>query len=135
MPDFSKLIELIKKAQGDRSLNTFARDCDISKSNLSRILNNKNEYPPKPNTLKKISEHSQNNVTYDELMFAANYIKDYKPNIELSDVEKESINNRIEKIRQELSITTFEDGTKLTKETIENTLSSIEYAIRRSQNK
>ena len=77
MSDLGKLIELIKMAQGDRSLNTFARECGISKSNLSRILNNKNAYPPKPDTLQKIALHSQNNITYNSLMFAAGYLKSY----------------------------------------------------------
>lgn len=134
MPDLGKLIELIKMAQGDRSLNTFARECGISKSNLSRILNNKNAYPPKPDTLQKIALHSQNNITYNSLMFAAGYLKSYDEdtilNNKFSEYEEKLIKKRIDNIIKELSKKEFDDGTNLTKETIENTLASIEYAIR-----
>ena len=134
MSDLGKLIELIKMAQGDRSLNTFARECGISKSNLSRILNNKNAYPPKPDTLQKIALHSQNNITYNSLMFAAGYLKssdeDTILNNKFSEYEEKLIKKRIDNIIKELSKKEFDDGTNLTKETIENTLASIEYAIR-----
>lgn len=134
MSDLGKLIELIKMAQGDRSLNTFARECGISKSNLSRILNNKNAYPPKPDTLQKIALHSQNNITYNSLMFAAGYLKSYDEdtilNNKFSEYEEKLIKKRIDNIIKELSKKEFDDGTNLTKETIENTLASIEYAIR-----
>ena len=134
MSDLGKLIELIKMAQGDRSLNTFARECGISKSNLSRILNNKNAYPPKPDTLQKIALHSQNNITYNSLMFAAGYLKSYDEdtilNNKFSEYEDKLIKKRIDNIIKELSKKEFDDGTNLTKETIENTLASIEYAIR-----
>lgn len=134
MSDLGKLIELIKMAQGDRSLNTFARECGISKSNLSRILNNKNAYPPKPDTLQKIALHSQNNITYNSLMFAAGYLKSYDEdtilNNNFSEYEEKLIKKRIDNIIKELSKKEFDDGTNLTKETIENTLASIEYAIR-----
>ena len=134
MSDLGKLIELIKMAQGDRSLNTFARECGISKSNVSRILNNKNAYPPKPDTLQKIALHSQNNITYNSLMFAAGYLKSYDEdtilNNKFSEYEEKLIKKRIDNIIKELSKKEFDDGTNLTKETIENTLASIEYAIR-----
>ena len=134
MSDLGKLIELIKMAQGDRSLNTFARECGISKSNLSRILNNKNAYPPKPDTLQKIALHSQNNITYNSLMFAAGYLTSYDEdtilNNKFSEYEEKLIKKRIDNIIKELSKKEFDDGTNLTKETIENTLASIEYAIR-----
>ena len=134
MSDLGKLIEVIKMAQGDRSLNTFARECGISKSNLSRILNNKNAYPPKPDTLQKIALHSQNNITYNSLMFAAGYLKSYDEdtilNNKFSEYEEKLIKKRIDNIIKELSKKEFDDGTNLTKETIENTLASIEYAIR-----
>ena len=134
MSDLGKLIELIKMAQGDRSLNTFARECGISKSNLSRILNNKNAYPPKPDTLQKIALHSQNNITYNSLMFAAGYLKSYDEdtilNNKFSEYEEKLIKKRIDNIIKELSKKEFDDGTNLTKETIENSLASIEYAIR-----
>jgi HTH-type transcriptional regulator, competence development regulator len=71
---YEKLISLIKMAQGDRSLNQFALNCNVNAGHLSRILNGKFVNPPKPDFLKKIAEHSYNNVTYPELMNAAGYL-------------------------------------------------------------
>lgn len=67
-----KLYELIKKAQGDRTQNTFAFNCGINSATLTRILNGENN--PKPDILKKISSHAHNGVTYNSLMEAAGYI-------------------------------------------------------------
>lgn len=69
------LSDLIKKAQGNRSLNQFANQCGISPGNLSRIINNKNAQSPKPETLKKLAIHAYNGVTYQQLMDAAGHIK------------------------------------------------------------
>lgn len=65
--------DLIKQAQGNRSLSKFARECGVSPSTLSRIINCVNNQSAKPETLKKIANHAQNNVTYDLLMAAAGY--------------------------------------------------------------
>lgn len=73
MYNSDSLSDLIKRAQGSRSLNQFARACDIDSGNLSRIVNNKNSNPPKPETLKKIADHAENNVTYEALMIAAGH--------------------------------------------------------------
>lgn len=67
----TELIRLLKLAQGDRSLNAFARHADISPGNLSRIMNGQKATPE---TLKKIANKAHNNVTYDQLMMAAGYI-------------------------------------------------------------
>jgi HTH-type transcriptional regulator, competence development regulator len=68
------LIQLIKSAQGNRSLNQFAQLCGIDSGNLSRILNNKNKQPPKPATLKKIADNAFEAVTYEQLMAAAGHM-------------------------------------------------------------
>lgn len=68
------LSDLIKQAQGDISLNNFARECKISSSTLSRIINMMNFCAPSPSTLQKIAACARNGVTYDELMKAAGYI-------------------------------------------------------------
>lgn len=67
----TELIKLLKLAQGDRSLNAFARHADISPGNLSRIMNGQKATPE---TLKKIANKAHNNVTYAQLMMAAGYI-------------------------------------------------------------
>jgi HTH-type transcriptional regulator, competence development regulator len=69
------LIQLIKSAQGNRSLNQFALLCGIDSGNLSRIMNNKNKQPPKPATLRKIAENGYEAVTYEQLMAAAGHME------------------------------------------------------------
>ena len=84
---FEKLFFLIKQAQGDRSLNQFALNCDVNAGHLSRVLNGKFVNPPTPDFLKKISLHAHNAVTYDSLMEAAGYL-DSDLNIDF-DIPKE----------------------------------------------
>ncbi|QCH28512.1 helix-turn-helix domain-containing protein [Clostridium tyrobutyricum] len=67
----AELIRLLKLAQGDRSLNAFARHADISPGNLSRIMKGQKATPE---TLRKIANKAHNNITYEQLMIAAGYI-------------------------------------------------------------
>ena len=71
---YEKLITLIAQARGDRALNQFALNCNVNADDLSRISNGKFIKPPAPDFLRKISEHAQNNVTYESLMEAAGYL-------------------------------------------------------------
>ena len=63
-----ELNRLIRRAQGSRSQNQFSRNCGVSSSNLTRILNG--ERAPTPEVLQKIAS-AQTEVSYDELMHAA----------------------------------------------------------------
>lgn len=67
-----QLAILVKQAQGNRTLNNFAKECEVSSSALSRIINNKNTEPPHPTTLQKIATNSD--ITYYQLMDASGYI-------------------------------------------------------------
>ncbi len=69
----TELMRLLKLAQGNRTLNAFARHADISPGNLSRIMNGQKVTP---DTLKKIANKAYNNVTYEQLMIAAGYINE-----------------------------------------------------------
>lgn len=58
------MIEIkVEQAQGDISLNNFARECKISSSTLSRIINMMNSCALSPSTLQKIAARSNNGVT------------------------------------------------------------------------
>ena len=101
------LIELIKKAQGNRSLNAFARQCGIDAGNLSRILNNKNVVAPKPDTLQKIASQSYNDVTYEDLMIASGYMTlsedtANEQNIVPSKIKENDIEKEIEDLQKRL---------------------------------
>jgi len=66
-------IQWIKRAMEGYSLNEFARMAGISAGNLSRILRGQR---PSPDVLKKIAQASGGNVSYEQLMCAADYIRE-----------------------------------------------------------
>lgn len=69
------LIDLIKRAQGDRSQNQFASQCDISSAALTRYTNG--ERSPTPDILRKIAMKARDGITYQMLMNAAGYLSDH----------------------------------------------------------
>lgn len=134
------LSDLIKQAQGDISLNNFARQCKISSSTLSRIVNKLNSCAPSPSTLQKIAACAHNGVTYDELMKAAGYIASNE-NIKAR-VETE---NHISSVGDEKEIVKIFDDLKryllntdglmlsddtLSEEAIESLIETLSYGIR-----
>lgn len=98
MLNFEVLSDLIKKAQGERSLNQFALHAGIDAGHLSRIINKKVNSAPTPSTLKKIAEHALGSVTYHELMLAAGYLD---ADINYSEVTDEEIGARNKKSKEE----------------------------------
>lgn len=76
------LIELVKKARGDRSLREFAKDAEVNVSILSRIESG--EYNPGRKVLEKLTSPNakpQGGVTYQDLAEAANDNDQYKKGI------------------------------------------------------
>ena len=73
---YEELISLIKKAQGNKTLNQFALACNVNAGHLSRILKGNFVNPPSPDTLKKIANSSRGLVTYEELLKASGYLED-----------------------------------------------------------
>lgn len=73
MSDFNKqaFSELLQKAIGNRSLNEYARQADVSNSYISNLINCKKENPPEGKTIKKLADAAHNDVTYFELLEAA----------------------------------------------------------------
>lgn len=65
---------LLKKARGSRSINRYASDSGVTSAHISRLLREKIETPPNPDTIKKLSNAAQNSVTYEDLMIAAGHI-------------------------------------------------------------
>ena len=129
------LIELIKKAQGNRPMYQFAEECGINSGNLSRILNNKNPFPPKPETLKKIAAKSHNGVTYKDLMAAAGFMDGSEDSANVTKPELfETCERDLEKIFEALKKGLVENQDSLTlsgvpvaPETIESLLSSLTF--------
>lgn len=128
----TELIQLLKLAQGDRSLNAFSRHANVSPGNLSRIMNGQK---PSPEILKKLANKAHNNVSYEQLMIAAGYIDNdsiIENNAQLiTPKEHEDIEEVIEELRKKLLNTDnlkF-DGKLATKEDIETILDSVKVGI------
>ncbi len=90
------LIEIIKKAQGDNSLNEFSRLSDIDSAYLSRIINKKRTNPPSPKILEKLARVSKWITTYEELMQICGYLD--SPNSAAYDFSSESDQSSIDTI-------------------------------------
>lgn len=135
------LIELIKQAQGDRSLNQFAKNCGIDPGNLSRIVNNKNAQPPKPETLRKISSHAQNGVTYEDLMNAAGHIvintsNEENPKNVLTAKDEKEIEKKIQSLREDLlnnSDGLMLSGDPVSQEAIESIIDALSFGIKQAK--
>lgn len=71
-PDKNMLSELIIKAKGNRSLSAFARECGVSPSTLSRLVNKKNNQPCSDDLIDAIAKKAApgSGVTLEELLKA-----------------------------------------------------------------
>lgn len=68
--------ELLEKAKGDRSINKYAGEIDISPAHISRLLRQLIDTPPSPETISKFANGAYNEVSYNELMHAAGHINE-----------------------------------------------------------
>jgi len=72
--DKNRFAQQLKMAMGSRSINKYAGDSGVTSAHISRLLREKIDTPPNPDTIKKLAEAASNNVTYEELMVAAGHI-------------------------------------------------------------
>lgn len=78
----NNLIDLVKKARGNRTLREYAKDADVNVSIISRIENG--EYKPGRKVMQKLTSYNakpQGGVTYQELLVAANKDEQYKKGV------------------------------------------------------
>lgn len=68
--------ELLIKVKGTRTLTRFAEDTSISIAHISRIINQRLDSPPSPETIKKFVGVEKNGVTYKDLMMAAGHLEE-----------------------------------------------------------
>lgn len=101
--DKKRFAELILLAIGNRSLNQYALNCEVSSAHISRLSRELLDTPPHPETLKKMAKASQGRVSYKELMEAAGYLEDdesaddEKLNIGLSKEEYNALSDNAKK--------------------------------------
>lgn len=86
--------ELLLKIKGTRTLTKFAEETGTSIAHLSRMVNEKLDSAPSPETLKKLLSKSQGNVTYEELMMAAGYINSRTSLNDFLDNDESSLEDR-----------------------------------------
>jgi hypothetical protein len=77
-----KFAELLDRAKGNRSINKYAEEADISAAHISRFLRQMIDTPPTPETISKLSLKAYNDVSYRDFMIAAGHI-DVDNNAEL----------------------------------------------------
>jgi SOS regulatory protein LexA len=98
-----KFAELLKLAQGRRSLNEFARQADVSNSYLSNLMNCKKANAPEAKTIKKIADAAHNEVSYADLLDAVGLLTpDLKEKIDMLTTLK-GLTNDYDKATSELS--------------------------------
>lgn len=75
--DFDKKMfsSLLLSLKGNRTLTKFAAETNSSIAHLSRMINEKLDSPPSPETIKKLLYNKHSEVTYEDLMVAAGYIQ------------------------------------------------------------
>lgn len=73
---------LLRKAIGsNRTPSAFAKEINISKNNISLILNKKLKKAPRLSTIQKIASKADNGVTYEQLMIAAGLLANDKESV------------------------------------------------------
>lgn len=75
-PDFDRRLfaGVLKKAIGDRPINEYGRQVQISGSYISRLLRCLVIKAPQAPTIRKMAHGAANGVTYEELMIAAGHL-------------------------------------------------------------
>jgi len=75
-PEFDRRLfaTVLKRAIGDRPINEYGRQVQISGSYISRLLRGLVVKAPQAPTIRKMAQGATNGVTYEELMIAAGHL-------------------------------------------------------------
>ena len=82
--DKSSFAQLLLLAKGDRSINNYGNQCDISPAHISRLLRELVNARPLSATLKKLADFAYNDITYKVLMDCTGYNLDNTLDNEIS---------------------------------------------------
>lgn len=72
--DKENFARLLDRAKGNRSINKYAEDSQVSAAHISRFLRKMLDTPPSPETIAKLAAQAYNEVSYRDLMIAAGHI-------------------------------------------------------------
>lgn len=67
--------KLLHEAKGERSINQYGLHADISAAHISRLLRQKIDTPPNPDTIRKLVDKAYNDITYEQFMKAAGHLQ------------------------------------------------------------
>ncbi|WP_368490226.1 helix-turn-helix domain-containing protein [Clostridium sp. BJN0013] len=116
MFDKKKFKFLIEKAMRDRRISQYAEDSGVNRTYLSKYINQRLDNPPTPDILKRLSNASYGNVSYEEFMEVSGYI-DNKITKDINTHEEYIINGefgaRLKLLRKEKGLTQKELAQKL----------------------
>lgn len=106
-----KFADLLNTAKGRRSINQYAADSDVTSAHISRLLRSLLDTPPSPQTIRKLADSAENDITYFELMAAAGHLQ-----------ESEERNKRLE------ALTTFLNEVELQKQIRDKAIRDLDIA-------
>ncbi len=66
---------VLRKTIGNRSGNEYARQCGVDPAHVSRLLREKINAAPTPETIYKFASVAANDITYEDLMRAAGHLE------------------------------------------------------------
>lgn len=73
--DKMKFAEILEKAKGSRSINQYWLHSEVSATYISKLLRCLVENPPGPEILRKLAEHAENGIMYEDFMQAAGHLE------------------------------------------------------------
>ena len=76
MGEFNKeqFARLLGFAKGNRSIDEYAKECNVSSAHISRFLRCMIDEAPSPVTIQKLASVAHNNIEHYDLMYAVGYI-------------------------------------------------------------
>lgn len=74
--DKEKFAHLVTKAKGKRSINKYGIETGVDPGYISRLMRQLIDSPPSPAVIKKLTDKSHNDISYEELMASAGYLED-----------------------------------------------------------
>lgn len=86
---------LLDKAKGNRSINQYAKETDVSAAHISRFLRQLIDAAPNPETISKFADKAYNDVSYRDMMSAAGHIT-----VSENQIEEDSFAQRLEKMQK-----------------------------------
>lgn len=117
--EFARLLDL---AKGRRSINKYGNDSNVDPGYISRLLRCLIDTPPSANIITKLAEKANNNITAEELMIAAGYLKNNAQEQGIEETESDNSSHVKDKPINRAFLELPEDVTEEEKELLQKQL-------------